>query len=598
MNWLRHSFWVVMILLAGTSCRQEEEITLRDYPFIESLGVSDLNQTGVSVNFEIKKAGRNSIQEHGLEYFLSSPNANPTEFADVMKVSQAGSPSGEVASLRIQYDLIDGRNYLVRPYVKAGETTVYGEFLPFTSLGTSPPVVTEVSPTSFYKSARITIKGDFFNSRIENNEVRIPELENDFRVTLLSATNQQLEILVENTSYNFQPTEQKFDLLIKSGGKTVTLSDVFSITVPSILSVEPRQVYVGEKLRIFTSYPELNITYDFLLQSGENFIQEIYPLTTLEGGVYEGSVGSLPTGPSFIRMSFPGYFSQYSQPIEILPSWEVFQDGLNVPQLHEFRKYPFGDRIIFWKNSGDEREKFYQLQVGNTSLEAFQDEANQPFQRIAELMVGLNDRYIYYGLGVEFSGNDEIHHKDFHRYDFQTGRWERLGDFPFDFSHVVKSFSVNGKIYAVLFNYLNFREYDPITDQWRLSEIQVPSEVRNTNSWVVVGDYFYFVSGNSTLQIKRYRIGGQVEPVANGPSLFNFQVNMSEWKGNLLISDGSNLYRLDLNTLRLNAIQRIYESPFSYFISWPTSQGFLQALPVNGNSYIQENKVYRLIQEF
>ncbi|TNF44250.1 MAG: hypothetical protein EP311_01585, partial [Cytophagales bacterium] len=87
MNWLRHSFWVVMILLAGTSCRQEEEITLRDYPFIESLGVSDLNQTGVSVNFEIKKAGRNSIQEHGLEYFLSSPNANPTEFADVMKVS-------------------------------------------------------------------------------------------------------------------------------------------------------------------------------------------------------------------------------------------------------------------------------------------------------------------------------------------------------------------------------------------------------------------------------------------------------------------------------------------------------------------------------
>lgn len=592
------SFRIVFILLVVISCRQEEEISLRNYPFIESLGISDLNQTGVTVDFEVKKEGRAPIQEYGIEYFLSSPNSNPTEFADIFRVSRTGSPSDALVSLRINYDLVNQRNYLVRPYAKSGGATVYGELLPFNSLGTSPPVVTEVSPTSFYKNAIITIKGDFFNSRVENNEIRIPGLENDYRVTLISASNQELVMRVESISFNFQPTEEKFDLLINSGGKSVTLVDVFSILVPSIQSIEPNQVYVGDKLRIFTDNPDLATPYSFRLSASDILQQEIFPLTMLEGGIYEGEVRSLPSGPAQVTMSASFYSNTFSEPIEILPTWEVFQDGLNVPSFNEYRNYPFGDRLIFWRSNGNDQNEFYQLKVGNSSLEAFGDEFNQPFIRTSEMLQGLNDRYIYYGLGIEYTSNDVINHRDFHRYDLQTGRWERLADFPFDFSYVVKTFSAQGKIYAVMLNYLNFREYDPQIDQWTLSPIGVPTEVRNAIHWTMVGDYFYFVSSLSPLQVSRYRVGGEVEFVAGFSEFLDFNVRLSQWNGHLMIYDLIHSYRLDLNTRKFSFVQEIFESRFSHFMSWPTSQGFLQAFPRDRNSSIQENKVYRLIQEF
>ena len=261
-----NSTYILVAIGLLFSCEQLEEITERDYPFVESLGVTDLNETGVTVNFEITKNGRGTITEYGIEYIeeLKIRNGSPNPKYTV--ISQSGAPAANtLLSQRISYDLRDKAIYLVRPFAKTGTNVVYGDVISFESKGVKAPIVTKVTPTAIFLSAEVTIEGDFFHSNLEDNEVEIPGLEDIYRVTIREVSRTQLKIFLENRTINLQPTNRKYDLRITSGGKSVVVPEVFSLSFPKIAEVNPLRLYVGDSIRIKIDQPFPVNTFPFYL---------------------------------------------------------------------------------------------------------------------------------------------------------------------------------------------------------------------------------------------------------------------------------------------------------------------------------------------
>lgn len=588
-----------VILGIFSSCEKEVEITPRDYPFVESVGISDVDDEGATVNFEVRKNGTGTISEYGIE-FIEATKVKYIENVKYLKISQSGLPSSPQISIRISYDLVKDEEYLVRPYAKTGDWIVYGENLLFYSKGVNPPEVKEVSPTEFYRSARIKITGNYFNSRQEYNNVKILGLEEQYRVTLESVTNQEIVVKVEQRNYNFQPTEEKFDLLVMSGNKSVIVPKVFSVKVPQITQVSPLSLYVGERIGIqLTSY-DPDEQMGFYLNYGRSPNAPIYPIIQMGNGWVEGIVRNLPPGKYPLSMNYSLFGYAFRDQVEILPSWETFQSELQISKISNYSHFILGDRLIFSPNLSDSEMDLYLFELGDNQLRLLSPNSEIPKVGIGGISLSHNDQYIYKGLGLRYTNTEVINLKDFHRFNLFSNRWEKLADFPFQFTNVLRCFGLNGKIYAVMQNYTNFRIYDPQINQWSLSQIEVPAAIRAANSFVEVSNYLYFISSKSPLEISRYQIGGQIELFAETSNVYYYDdLSLAYWDGNLIFSvGGSPVLRIDMMTREVKDIQQISESPFSYFIPWPTSQGLMLAFPIHKNTKVQENKIYRLIQDF
>ncbi|WP_373524275.1 hypothetical protein, partial [Aquiflexum sp.] len=63
MNRAKYLFIGLVLFL---SCTEEEQISTRDYPFIESVSAQSSEGGGASVEFEITKAGKNPITNYGV----------------------------------------------------------------------------------------------------------------------------------------------------------------------------------------------------------------------------------------------------------------------------------------------------------------------------------------------------------------------------------------------------------------------------------------------------------------------------------------------------------------------------------------------------
>jgi hypothetical protein len=204
-------------------------------------------------------------------------------------------------------------------------------------------------------------------------------------------------------------------------------------------------------------------------------------------------------------------------------------------------------------------------------------------------------------LGFWYDGIRENFFKDFYRFNIQTETWEKLADFPFEFSNALKGFTYKGKFYAIMASYINFREYDPQTNQWTLSQHGVPTNLRGADSEVVVGDYIYYVSSRRPLTIERYRLGESPEVfLETNQNLFSdTKLEMVHWDGHLVvIGRGQNKFRIRLSDKKLSLLQQTHLSGLGIPFPWVTSSGLLAAFPMNPFSYEQENSILKLIQDF
>ncbi len=574
------------------SCEEEEFISQRDYPFIESIGVTKVDEKGATVEFEVLKNGRAPIDEYGLRFIESDKARYKHSDSEFYWLTKSGNPSAGPLVLRIDYDLVKDVNYLVKPYVKVGSTYIFGETLNFLSEGVNPPIIEEVSTDKIYFSALIRIKGDFFNSRLENNVLEIPGIEANFYITKVSASNQELVFKVTKNSNNLTPTNKKFDLVLKSGGKVLILPAYFSLDFPSIKSVTPMELFVGEFLQIGVNaeYP----ANEFSIKLSGSSASQILKLNSTSGTSYSAILGNLPSGPYNVILGGSGFQDTYSESIQVKKSWTTYSDFLSSPNLEYSNRVIMGDRMLLLSNGGINSLKSFT--IDSRAWIDLSDLPNVGVSRQSPLATGYDDRYFYFGLGFNFKTGNEQNFKDFHRFDFQNNTWERLADFPFELSHVSKSFAYQGKIYVIMNNYLNFRVYDPASNSWELSPIQVPNEMRN-RSFVIKGNTIYSMASEAPLKIITFQIGGPTTVFFESQSFFSNSVSLFSYKNQLLIL-GRNYewFRLDMMQKKLYPFQLIEDSRFSNVIPWSTSRGLMMAFPLHRINYSQENKIYQLIQ--
>ena len=587
------ALWVLALF---GSCEQVEEITSRDYPFIQSISVSDINETGVTVNFEIKKNGSSAITSYGLEYWVQTFNGGQP---NIQRLTRSGNPESPLVQQRISYDMIK-EAYLVQPFVVAGGVTVYGEKLTFESLGVSAPKITEVTPREIKFYDQIHIKGDFFNSALDLNEVKLLGLEDIFTIRIDSVNNQNIWLSINLKNFSFQPTDQKYVFQVTSGGKFTQFADAISVYKPQILSVEPRRLFVGDSLEVALNFFQTpgDLTFDLTSESGK--VLSTYSYVTKEAGRYKFLAGNTSPGRYDVSINSTFWKTKFSEKIEVLPSWEVYRAGVQSPNSSDYQVVTTPDRLLFVGNSPQTAGKFHSLDLGTSTAQQLADLPGLSENRERPVLIGTQGRYFYYGLGMVRQGGSVAYRKDFHRYDFQTGQWERLADFPFEFSSVNKSLEFNGKLYLIMDNYLNFREYDPATGVWTLTPVEVPSSIRNTNQFVQIGSEVYSLTTIYPLRLVAYRYG---EDERSLPELYIQSLDqtngLSYWDGNFIFTkDGQPEFRMDLRTLTLRPLQGIGENKKGDLPLWQSREGLMFAFPKNAQTNVRENLIYRLIQDF
>tara|TARA_R110002020_G_scaffold203592_8_gene407394 strand:+ start:3070 stop:4821 length:1752 start_codon:yes stop_codon:yes gene_type:complete len=577
------------------SCQQEEMVTSRNYPFVISLGTHTIDGTGASVDFEVLDEGKIAITSYGVEYFESSEFQTGNNTNPISIIEKTGIPSSEIETIRIDYDLIVGKEYIAKPFVNAGNVTVYGESLLFNSKGIKAPEIKAVSDSILMGSTELTITGDYFNSRLENNQIEIPGLEDYFKIELSSVTRSEIKFKLKRTYLAFPFSERKYSLRLTSGGKTIVLTDYFSIGYPSIESISPLVGYVGDEIKVkFNAKTYLENTYLYLNYGA--YPSAVYPIEPISNDEYVLLIDNLPPGKYPITLTNNEFIFEYPDQLEVLSSWEVYKNSTKIPaDLLNYRTFIVGDKLIYWKEGYGDFQETYIYDLKADYVQKIDPKPNNTIEKGSVVTAAAQGRYLYYGLGTSGNFGNVTNHKDFSRLDLNTGKWENLPQFPMEDSRAYRSFEYMGKIMVGLPAYENFYVFDPQSMTWSESQYKNPEILRYSNYQLVVKDeYIYYMIGSSENEIYRLKLGEQAELIAT--SYWANTTPKLTIQGNSLFLTywTSSIFEINLETKKKKPIQALSYTPYSEGIPWGSSEGFLFAFLHDGGNVKIDEKIYKL----
>lgn len=557
----RISYFIISLWLVIGGCQLDSTVTERDYPLIKSLAVTEIDGTGATVEFEILKEGKASVDAYGVEYRSQAAYDNFT-FTE----ENTGSPKS-INRIRLKYDLVKDQVYVVTPFVRKGQQMIRGEALEFTSKGIKDASVTSVSPSRLLAWHEVTIEGDFFPSDPRQVEVKIQGLEELFQIKVISSERKKIVFEANRIGSQAFPTElfgEKFDLVLRLYGSAFRFPGVFELDAPTIVSVDKTSVKVGETVSFSTSEPTEWVNNAHLVpeegfgsigvtveKSGENNYSFTFP--NLKAGKYK-----LRLKPILWED-----FVEYPEPITVLSSWELA--ATIDPNTHHFTHFENFGETVFGVNQDQSTVSFFDHLSGNLSFCCQLPENPKPRNIAGYGFLYLrNENAIYYGLGGYYPVNSEdvLRYTDFHKFDLDSKKWTKLPDMSEGPTFVNKIFELNGLIYVVFLNRESYFYFNPSNQTWIDTGILVPQEFKDSQAYAIANNRVYFLGRSfeqSQLIIRSLTIGTEPIPVSSGtwydrdgqPSMVGFQ-------NQLFISDGSReIFRLNLTDNKLTPLQSI-----------------------------------------
>ncbi|HHE64855.1 MAG TPA: hypothetical protein ENL09_02420, partial [Bacteroidetes bacterium] len=133
------SFYAIIISI---SCTEDNEITPREYPRLETLEVTNSSELGATFNGKIIHPGNQEIIEYG--FVWSSRSDDPTLGDERIILTE--KLNNENFSADIKTTLATNWWYHVKAFVKTKEYTVYGINVPFKSLGSKAAIISDFFP--------------------------------------------------------------------------------------------------------------------------------------------------------------------------------------------------------------------------------------------------------------------------------------------------------------------------------------------------------------------------------------------------------------------------------------------------------------------
>lgn len=243
------SILFVSISIAFIKC-DEEKVTTREYPRVETLDVINVDSNGATFRANILQHGSDDEYEYG---FVWSKEMEPT-IEESEKVISTSNLSTDSFQSGVTTTLIEGEDYVVRAFVKNSEYLVYGNPIEFTSLGSGAPKV--ISLVSHFGTVgdTISIKGDNFSYLNHQNIVTIDTLS----CLVVSSTDTLISIIVPAKLRREKP-----DLTVSIGDNKTTIETDWTFSTPKIISFSPETGTDLTELLIFgfefSNFPDENI---------------------------------------------------------------------------------------------------------------------------------------------------------------------------------------------------------------------------------------------------------------------------------------------------------------------------------------------------
>ena len=160
-----HLCLILLIIGLLSSCNKEEFAT-KEYPRLNTLKVTGINESGAVFNAEVISGDLTEIKKYG---FLWSFYNDPI-FAYADTAIASGKIENGLFSEQISNSLLKDQTYYVRSFVVTDNLIIYGTTLSFKSLGCKAPIITDFYPRQVQNETldTITIMGDNFSSLREN----------------------------------------------------------------------------------------------------------------------------------------------------------------------------------------------------------------------------------------------------------------------------------------------------------------------------------------------------------------------------------------------------------------------------------------------
>lgn len=229
-----YSSLIIAFLFAGC----DDEKVPRDYPRVRTLEVTNITEEGALFSAEVYEPGNAEITEHGFTWAVSNPDIEDDDRVLLGPFSGAGQFSSE-----IKVSLSAGEKYKVSAFIKAGDYTVYGNSVEFTSLGSLGPVITGFSPEKVLCGDTVIIRGKNFSWVRDFNKVFLNETAAFVCDPVTDTT------VLAIVPYTLTVPEQIVSLEI-SGSRTIFPERKLIVDLPYVEEVKPASAHWGDTVEV------------------------------------------------------------------------------------------------------------------------------------------------------------------------------------------------------------------------------------------------------------------------------------------------------------------------------------------------------------
>lgn len=489
-------YMLLMALFFLTTC-QKEENAIMEYPRLINLYVTEINASGAVFNTEVIAGNLDDVIEYG---FVWNTTDDP-KYGFPDKKIITGVLKGKIFSAQIHSALKTGERYYVRAYIKTERFLVYGEPVPFISLGSEAPIITDFSPKTASWGDTIKIVGKNFRYKSNGNNVQFGNIP----APVLSSTDTTIQVVVPS-----EMNLEKVNLSVSIVGNTAKSEKQFAYLVPQISDIHPLSATFKDTVYIHGINFFRNITDNKVNFSGVNasivfasrtLLKVLVPVNLAVNQAKISIAG--PTQP--IEFGVPFALKEITikgfQPDTVFHSNEIITitgenfnpirsnnkvtiKGLNVPIIES------SARQLKVKIPSEILPLQYHSLITNADIEVTTGQQAVTSTRKLEIYLKSwwtkkkNFPGVYRSNGVGFSigskgyfglGHFYNYYNDFWEYDPQADHWTQKPDFPGEKRSYTSSFVLNNEAYVGLgatqqayeqILLKDFYKYNPNTEEW------------------------------------------------------------------------------------------------------------------------------------
>jgi hypothetical protein len=476
---------------------------------------------------------------------------------------------------------------------------IFGESFNFSSLGVKGPEITSVSGSKLSRYHSITIEGNYFSRKPENNILDFGGIEDYFNFRIMEATPTKLVVELMKKFNSIPDLDNKFNLKITVNGKSAVLNDAFEVITPKILNVEQLELFVNDTIKMDLNFSnESGLQFTLIDQAGSSYL---LPTTPSEGFIAKGAVPNLPPGKYKVMVGTFG-FDEYTFPQEITieNSWELGYENIPLVDPNKYSFISAGNQIVTYNYNS--LFDLYSFDLNSSNPSKFGDFPENGRERVRyALHYSKIDGKVYFGLGARLPTLDQtlILYTDFYRYDILSKKQEKLTDLPEGLTAVQWTFDYQGKLAIAFLFRPNFHFFNTVQNTWEDTGIDVPIDLKDAVAVTSKNGKIYFiklVSNNEIISLFSLQIGQSPVLISQIPVTgFNFQWDMVEFENRIYFGSGTNaIFEYNIAEDKFLRIQSIFSSPNQKAQFYQIGSHLYYGLPSYAG--IGENRLFKLLR--